>query len=56
MIQKVAPKQPQLFESEFNAILHPKHKIKWLADAMDWSFFENAFGSFDSPKGRPAKP
>ncbi|MCY4266256.1 MAG: hypothetical protein OXC67_00005 [Flavobacteriaceae bacterium] len=23
---------------------------------MDGSFFENAFGSFDSPKGRPAHP
>ena len=27
-----------------------------LADAIDWSFFENALGSFYSPKGRPAKP
>ncbi len=43
-------------DSEFKRILHPKQKIKWLADAIDWSFFENAFGSFYSPKGRPAKP
>ena len=56
MIQKVPPKQPQLFDSEFNAILHPKHKIKLLADAIDWSFFENAFEPLYAQTGRPAHP
>ncbi|MCY4253140.1 MAG: hypothetical protein OXC64_00200 [Flavobacteriaceae bacterium] len=39
-----------------NAILHPKHQIQWLGDAMDGSFFENALGFFYSPKGRPVHP
>ena len=41
-------------DSEFNAILHPKHKIKLLADAIDWSFFENALEPLYAKPGRPA--
>ena len=39
-----------------NAILHPKHKIQWLADAIDWSPFENALEPLDAQIGRPAHP
>ncbi|MCY4299744.1 MAG: transposase [Flavobacteriaceae bacterium] len=37
-----------------NAILHPKHKIQWLADAIDWSFFEKALEPLDAKTGRPS--
>ncbi|MCY4160652.1 MAG: hypothetical protein OXE77_02175 [Flavobacteriaceae bacterium] len=43
-------------DSEFNAILHPKHKIQWLADAIDWSPFENALEPLYAKTGRPAHP
>ena len=43
-------------DSEFNAILNPKHQIKWLADAIDWSFFEKAFEPLYAQTGRPAHP
>ncbi|MCY3999058.1 MAG: hypothetical protein OXE55_06860 [Flavobacteriaceae bacterium] len=39
-----------------NAILHPKHKIQWLADAMDWSTFEKAFEPLYAKTGRPSHP
>jgi len=43
-------------DSALNAILHPKYKIQWLADAIDWSPFENAFEPLYAKTGRPAHP
>ena len=43
-------------DSALNAILHPKHQIQWLADAIDWSFFEKAFEPLYAQTGRPAHP
>ena len=43
-------------DSALNAILHPKHQIQWLADAIDWSPFENALEPLDAKTGRPAHP
>ena len=37
-------------------MLHPKHKIQWLADAIDWSFFENALEPRYTKTGRRAHP
>jgi IS5 family transposase len=36
--------------------LDPRQPLKQLADAIPWSQFESAFGSFYSSEGRPAKP
>lgn len=36
--------------------LDPRQPLKQLADTLPWSEFEQAFGKFYSPEGRPAKP
>ncbi|MCY4162109.1 MAG: transposase [Flavobacteriaceae bacterium] len=54
MIPKGDPKQPPLLDSAWKAILHLKHNIKWLADAIDGAFFENAFALWYANKGRLA--
>lgn len=55
------PKQtdPQgcLFQSRLDQILNPHHPLFQLAEAIDWSEFEEAFGPLYSPdQGRPGKP
>lgn len=36
--------------------LDPRQPIKQLADTLPWPEFEQAFGKYYSPEGRPAKP
>ena len=36
--------------------LDPRQPIKQLAETLPWSEFEQAFGKYYSPEGRPAKP
>ena len=36
--------------------LDPRQPIKQLADTLPWPEFEEAFGKYYSPEGRPAKP
>jgi IS5 family transposase len=36
--------------------LDPRQPLKQLADHIPWSEFEQAFGPYYSPEGRPAKP
>jgi len=36
--------------------LDPRQPLKQLADRIPWEQFEEAFGKFYSPEGRPAKP
>jgi IS5 family transposase len=36
--------------------LDPRQPLKQLADTLPWSEFEQAFGKYYSPEGRPAKP
>jgi len=38
------------------AQLDPRQPLKKLADTLPWQKFEEAFGKFYSPEGRPAKP
>lgn len=47
----------QLFQSRLDQILNLKHPLIVLANAIDWSSFEDAFGSFYSEgRGRPGVP
>jgi IS5 family transposase len=53
------PSNPQamLFTSRLEQILNHQHPLYKLANAIDWSEFEKAFGSMYSPdQGAPAKP
>ena len=36
--------------------LDPRQPLKQLADRIPWEQFEQVFGKFYSPEGRPAKP
>jgi transposase, IS5 family len=45
-----------LFRERLDAIIDPHHALVRLAGLVPWSRFEDAFGRFYRPIGRPAKP
>lgn len=55
------PKKPKqrdhedLFRSRLDQILDRRHPLYLLANQIDWSVFDNKFGSLYAEKGRPAK-
>jgi len=57
MRPKPADNQDLLFSARLEQILDHNHPSFKLADAIDWSEFEEAFGKlYDPGQGRPAKP
>ena len=57
MRPKPANNQNLLFSARLEQILNPNHPLFKLADAIDWTEFEEAFGKlYDPGQGRPAKP
>ena len=49
--------QGRLFEIRLSQLLDNNHQLYRLANAIDWSEFDTAFGNLYSPdQGRPAKP
>jgi IS5 family transposase len=57
MRPKPADNQNLLFSARLEQILDHKHPMFKLANAIDWSEFEEAFGKlYDPGQGRPAKP
>ncbi len=48
---------PDMFRSRLDQILNPGHPLYKLANQIDWSLFEDAFGAtYHDKKGRPGKP
>jgi IS5 family transposase len=45
-----------LFRERLEAIIDPHHALVRLAELVPWSRFDEAFGRFYRPIGRPAKP
>jgi len=45
-----------LFRERLDAIINPRHPLARLSGLMAWSRFDEAFGCFYRPVGRPAKP
>ncbi|MGN7733654.1 IS5 family transposase [Ensifer sp. 22564] len=45
-----------LFRDRLDAIINLKHPLVKLSRVMDWARFDEAFGGFYRPVGRPAKP
>jgi transposase, IS5 family len=45
-----------LFRERLEAIIDPRHRLVRLAGLVPWSRFDDAFGRFYGPLGRPAKP
>jgi len=57
MRPKPADNQNLLFTASLEQILDHNHSLFKLANAIDWSEFEEAFGKlYDQEQGRPAKP
>ena len=57
MRSKPADNQNLLFSARLEQILNHNHPLFKLANAIDWSEFEQAFGKlYDPGQGRPAKP
>lgn len=48
--------QAELFRSRLDQILDRKHPLFILANQIDWSVFENKFGTLYADRGRPALP
>ncbi len=47
---------PDLFRERLDAIIDMRHGLVRLAGLMPWSDFDESFGKFFKPTGRPAKP
>ncbi|WP_298966744.1 transposase, partial [uncultured Roseibium sp.] len=45
-----------LFRERLDAIINSRHPLARLSGLMAWSRFDEAFGHFYRPIGRPAKP
>ncbi|WP_144862134.1 IS5 family transposase [Mesorhizobium sp. J18] len=45
-----------LFRERLDAIINPRHPLARLSELMPWAQFDEAFGGFYRPVGRPAKP
>jgi hypothetical protein len=50
------PFQPDLFRERLDAIIDMRQSLVRLAALMPWSAFDENFGQFFKPIGRPAKP
>ena len=49
--------QEELFKSRLDQMLDPMHPLTRLATAIEWTYFEEEFGSlYTEKKGRPGKP
>ena len=48
--------QADLFRSRLDQILDRKHPLFILSDQIDWTVFENKFGTLYADRGRPALP
>ena len=47
---------PDLFRERLDAIINMRHGLVRLSALMPWSTFDESFGKFFQPIGRPAKP
>ncbi|MCR5940300.1 IS5 family transposase [Ochrobactrum sp. XJ1] len=45
-----------LFRDRLDAMINMKHPLVKLAEVIDWAGFDQAFGGFYRPVGRPARP
>lgn len=45
-----------LFRERLDAIIKMRHSLVRLSALMQWARFDEAFGRFYRPVGRPAKP
>src|SRR5260221_5124839 len=45
-----------LYRNRLDNMLDPRHELFRLAELIDWGGFDDAFGRFYRPLGRPAKP
>ena len=58
----MGPKPPlgagsaDLYRSRLDSLLDHRHELFQLAGLIDWTGFDQAFGRFYRPLGRPAKP
>ena len=50
------PSSGDLYRSRLDQILDPRHALFRLAALIDWDRFDEEFGRFYRPLGRPAKP
>src|SRR5215213_11046937 len=50
------PSSGDLYRSRLDQILDQRHELFRLAALIDWDSFDQAFGGFYRPLGRPAKP
>jgi hypothetical protein len=50
------PTSGDLYRSRLDQILDPRHELFRLAALIDWDRFDQEFGRFYLPMGRPAKP
>jgi IS5 family transposase len=50
------PSSGDLYRSRLDQILDQRHELYRLAALIDWDGFDQAFGRFYRPLGRPAKP
>src|SRR5918996_2965644 len=50
------PSSGDLYRSRLDQILDHRHELFRLADLIDWDRFDQEFGRFYRPLGRPAKP
>lgn len=48
--------QQELFKTRLESFLSSKHPLVRLAYAVDWGYFDQAFGLTFSDRGRPALP
>jgi len=51
-----SPGKPDLFRERLDAVINLRHPLARLSKVMDWARFDEAFGRFFRPLGRPAKP
>ena len=55
--KKRVQSQEELFKSRLDQMLDPRHPLTRLANAIEWTYFEEEFGSlYAEDKGRPGKP
>jgi IS5 family transposase len=50
------PSSGDLYRSRLDQILDQRHELFRLASLIDWDSFDQEFGRFYRPLGRPAKP
>ena len=48
--------EPELFRPQLSSFIDMSHELVLLSEKIDWSYFEKAFGTLYSEKGKPALP